>query len=91
MDKQFITRYIEKKINYTDEQREVIESIYETLKELECARAFFEVVSEPKLVEVAIHSEDTVRAKYSYLLSEAKRLNIKLDSEYLFKDLRHIS
>lgn len=88
MDKNFIISYLKNNINYSEREKYIIEALEETLIELESARAFFESVSDPKLVDVAIYSEEAVKAKYEYLIAEAKKLNIKLDSEYMFKDLK---
>ncbi len=58
------------------EQQIILNAISSTLKELECTRNLFEYTNEPKLVEMAIYLEEALKAKYSYLLDEAKRLGI---------------
>lgn len=81
---------INKKI-YTKEQIGIIEALEETINELESARCMFENVNDAKLIEVAIYSEQAIKAKYEYLLFQARRLEIKLDEEIFYLRLKSIS
>ncbi|MBB6698760.1 DUF2508 family protein [Clostridium algidicarnis] len=75
---------------YTKEQIEIIEALEETINELETARCVFENANDTKLIEVAIYSEQAIKAKYEYLLFEARKLDIKLDEEIFYLRLKSI-
>ncbi|SUY44967.1 Protein of uncharacterised function (DUF2508) [Clostridium putrefaciens] len=75
---------------YTKEQIEVIQALEETINELETARCMFENANDSKLIEVAIYSEQAIKAKYEYLLFEARKLDIKLDEEIFYLRLKSI-
>lgn len=66
-----------KRIEYSDEDIAILKNIEETIKEMEVARALFNSVSDPKLVELAIHEEDVARTRYDYLISMAKSRNLR--------------
>lgn len=85
MDRKFIINFISKKLNYTNEQKEIIQAIEEAREELDNCRRYFEEVSEPSLVDYAIHSEDAAKTKLSFLLSEAKEKGVQVESS-LFLD-----
>jgi len=44
---------------------------------MEVARALFNSVSDPKLIELAIHEEDVARTRYDYLINMAKKRCLK--------------
>ena len=44
---------------------------------MEVARALFNSVSDPKLIELAIHEEDVARARFDYLISIAKSKGLR--------------
>ncbi|MBU5593352.1 YaaL family protein [Clostridium sp. MSJ-4] len=75
---------LKKSEEYTKEQLDIIQSLEETISELEAVRKMFDDVSDPKLIEVAIYSEQALKAKYEYLLFQARGLNIKLDEEFIY-------
>ena len=78
MNKNFIINNIELKV--CDEgfrnKEELLEVINQAIGELEAIRNYFDNVQDPKLVEVAIYTEAAVKAKYDYLIKEAKRLGL---------------
>lgn len=86
MDKTKVIRYLMNRVDYTNEQRHLIEAIEEARQELQRAREFFESVNEPKLVDYAIYMEEAAKAKYVFLLEEAKRLELKIDCSYMFSE-----
>lgn len=88
MNKEFIAKHIITKIDYSSEEAQIVKAIDETILELEHIRQFFDSVNDPKLVEMAIYSEEAIKAKYAYLLKEAKKLGIKLDFKYVFRGLQ---
>ena len=44
---------------------------------MEVARVLFNSVSDPKLIEVAIHEEDVARTRFDYLICMAKRRGLR--------------
>lgn len=74
-----ILRNTEKsKKEYSEEDIDLLNNIKETILEMEVARALFDYVSDPKLVELAIYAEDTARTRYDYLISVAKRRELRM-------------
>jgi len=82
MDKRVILEFLfrnedKKKKEYTEEEIAILNDIEETVKEMEVARALFNSVSDPKLIELAIHEEDVARTRYDYLISMAKKRGLR--------------
>lgn len=74
-----ILRNTEKsKKEYSEEDIDLLNNIKETILEMEVARALFDYVSDPKLVELAIYAEDTAKTRYDYLISVAKRRELRM-------------
>lgn len=90
MDKARVVRYLMNRVDYTNEQRHLIEAIEEARQELHRAREYFESVKEPKLVDYAIFMEEAAKARYVFLLEEAKRLEVKIDCSYMLGETRVI-
>ena len=65
------------KREYSDEDITLLNNIQETVKEMEVARDLFNAVSDPKLIELAIHAEDAARTRYDYLISIAKSKDLR--------------
>jgi hypothetical protein len=87
MDKTKVIRYLMSRLDYTNEQRHLIEAIEEARQELQRAREYFENVSEPKLVDYAIFMEEAAKVRYVFLLEEAKRLSVKVDGSYMLGEV----
>lgn len=68
------------RLNNNKEYRNIMQSIDETLREIECIRNNFDNVNDPRLIEMTIYNEKAAKARYCYLISEAKRLGIKYNS-----------
>lgn len=66
------------KKEHSEEDIALLNNIKETISEMEVARALFDSVSDPKLVDLAIYAEDTARTRYDYLISVAKRRELKM-------------
>lgn len=66
-------------IKYNLDQKDIIAAIEEARKELQACRDYFELVNEPVLIDYAIYKEAAAKARYIYLLAEAKKLNIRVD------------
>ena len=75
----FMLKKIEKdEVEYSEEFLVLLKDIQQTIKEMENARNMFNFVSDPRLIEVAIHTEDVARARYDYLINIAKSKNMRI-------------
>lgn len=74
----FLMKSMDKNKNeYSEEDIVLLTNIEETIKEMEVARALFNSVSDPKLIELAIHAEDAAKTRYDYLISMAKSRDLR--------------
>jgi len=62
---------------------ELIREVEYTLIEIETARIMFNTVDDPKLIEVAIYSEEIAKQRFDYLLSIAKKRGVSVSNEYI--------
>lgn len=60
-----------------DENQEFVEIVKKARAEWESAERTFHNVSDPDLVDYAIYNVEAAKAKYIYLLKQAKELGIK--------------
>ena len=65
------------KREYSEDDIALLNNIKDTVKEMEVARALFNAVSDPKLIELAIHAEDAAKTRYDYLISIAKSKDLR--------------
>ena len=82
MNKGKILNFILSRYEYEDTlDDKLLESIRETIEEMQIAQCMFNYVSDPKLIEAAIYREDAAKKKFEYLLSLAKekQMNKKID------------
>ena len=82
MNKGKILNFILARYEYEDTlDDELLESIRETIEEMQIAQCMFNYVNDPKLIEAAIYREDAAKKKFEYLLSLAKekQMNKKID------------
>lgn len=68
----------------------IVSAIKEAKEELARARAMFDICSDPKMVDYCIYTEEAAKARYIYLLGEAKSHGIKVDDEYIVKNLEAV-
>ena len=68
-----IRPYLEKKSIIAKKDPTLIEEIERAQKEWQEARRYFNIVSEPELVDYATYKIEAARVKYMYLLNKAKR------------------
>ena len=61
------------KVKYTEEDLLLFEAINESIIEMEVAQSLFNSVSDPKLIDLAIHTEDVAKSRYNYLITLAKK------------------
>ncbi len=88
MDKQRILRYVQGNISENKQEEQLLMAIADAVQQISNARDFFDNVSEPKLIDYAIYLEEAAKAKYEFLISEAKRLNIKGQYERVLTEPR---
>lgn len=62
-----------------DKEKSFIDLIVAAKDEWSDAQSYFNNVSEPELVDYAIHRVDAARVRYMYLLNEAKKLKITVN------------
>ena len=82
MNKGKILNFILSRYEYEDTlDDELLESIRETIEEMQIAQCMFNYVNDPKLIEAAIYREDAAKKIFEYLLSLAKekQMNKKID------------
>lgn len=68
----------------------IVSAINEAKEDLIRARAMFDVCSDPKMVDYCIYTEEAAKARYIYLLCEAKSHGIKVDDEYIVKNIEAV-
>ncbi|MGL4773205.1 MAG: DUF2508 family protein [Clostridium sp.] len=66
-----------------DNNEEILEEIEKAKLEMEAARSFFENASEPKLVDVAIYTEEVAKKRYDYLISIARKKKLRVSKQYI--------
>lgn len=71
----FRNKILEKKENI--EREKIIKDIDRAYLDVLTAESFFQVVSEPELVDVAIYNLEAKKSRYAYLLRLAKEKGIK--------------
>lgn len=82
MDKNIIFKLLISDINknkskYSEEDIDLFNSIHDAIIEMEVASAMFDSVSDPKLIDLAIHTEDTAKSRFNYLITLAKKRELK--------------
>lgn len=87
MDRKGIARYLIKKSKYTEEQRQLLKSVDKAREDLNVARQYFNTVNDPRLVDYAIYMEEAAKAKYMYLLNEAKKAGLKVQADTIIKEV----
>lgn len=88
MDKKKISDYLIKKIDYSNEDEEILKAIEQTILEMEVARSAFQNACDDKLIESLIYKEQDINARYEYLIREAKKRGIKVSMKHIFKNAR---
>ncbi|MGL5151782.1 MAG: YaaL family protein [Clostridium sp.] len=74
-----------------DDNEGILEEIEKAKLEMEAARSFFENVSEPKLIDVAIYTEEVAKRRYDYLISIARKNNIRVTKQYILDKCTRIA
>ncbi|MGE5629188.1 MAG: DUF2508 family protein [Solirubrobacterales bacterium] len=69
---------MKKKIEYSKEQKLLLKAIGQAVEEINLARWYFESVDDPRLVDFAIYKEAAAKAKYGYLIYEAKQKGLEV-------------
>lgn len=87
MDRKTIASYLIKKSKYTEEQKRLLSSVNKAVDDLNIARQYFNAVNDPRLVDYAIYMEEAAKAKYMYLLNEAKKAGLKVEGDTVLKEV----
>jgi hypothetical protein len=82
MNKFTIVEHLSNKIKHTDKQKELITAIEEAREELQRARNYFEQVNDPQLVDYAIYMEQAAKARFTYLINQAKENGIRVSNRF---------
>lgn len=84
MNKSNIVKYlISKADNNDDTYVKLLEDMEVAKMEIRVAHSMFNNVSDDKLIEVAIYSENVARKRYEYLLSIAREKGICVANGYI--------
>lgn len=62
---------------YSEEDIQILTAIEDAIVEMNVARSMFNNVSDPKLIDIAMHTEDMARSRYEYLILMAKQRNLR--------------
>ena len=65
------------KKKYTEDDLLLFEAINESIMEMEVAQSLFNWVSDPKLIDLAIHTENVAKSRYNYLIALAKKRDLR--------------
>jgi len=87
MNRKGIASYLIKKSKYTEEQKQLLSSVDKAREDLNVARQYFNTVNDPRLVDYAIYMEEAAKAKYMYLLNEAKKAGLKVQGDTIIKEV----
>ncbi|MBI6875732.1 YaaL family protein [Clostridium aciditolerans] len=87
MDKSIIAKLITRESRYTAEQKKLLNSIEKAREDLKVAREYFNAVNDPRLVDYAIYREEAAKARYMFLLNEAKKNELKVECSNSIEDL----
>ncbi|AKN33166.1 hypothetical protein Ccar_20935 [Clostridium carboxidivorans P7] len=88
MNRKEILAHITGKNMYTEEQERLLDAIDKAREDLKNAVGYFELVNDPRLVDYAIYMEEAAKAKYAYLLNEAKKSNLKVISSDILQEVK---
>lgn len=65
---------------------DLISAIEMAKLDINTAVEIFNLVSEPMLIDCAIYEENAARARYTYLLNQARNLGVKADDSYIIEN-----
>ncbi len=82
MNRFAIVEYLSNNAKFTEEQKELVKAIEAAREELYRARQYFEMVSDPQLVDYAIYMEQAAKARFTYLLNQAKENGLRLNNKF---------
>lgn len=76
--------------SYTEDDKSLIKAIMDSQEEICRARNYFELAKEPVLIDYAIYLEQAAKSRYTYLLHEAKKRDIKISYKYILKEVNQV-
>lgn len=85
MEKAKVAEILLHKVKSNCEGNDIIEAMEIAIGEMEVARSLFNNALDPKLIEVAIYSEEVAKKRYDYLLKLAKTNGLKVSREYVIE------
>lgn len=65
------------KVNKDKDKEKIIKEIRRAQMDVSTAENFFQVVTDPELIDVAIYELEAKKSKYQYLLKVAKEKGVK--------------
>jgi len=77
---------MKKNFEYTREQNLLLKAIEQAVEDLKAARIFFNYVDDPRLVDFAIYEEEAAKAKYGYLILQAKQKGLEVKCNYYLSE-----
>ena len=83
MNRRNILEYILKSLRKDIYEDELVNEIEYALIEIETARNMFDNVSDSKLIDVAIYSEEAAVRRFEHLLKKAKEKGISVSNNYM--------
>lgn len=72
-------RISQTKARETDEDKELAQCVFKAYEEWQSAENFFHSISDPDLIDHAIYKLEASKARYVYLLKQAKAEGIRID------------
>lgn len=96
MNKKNIIEYVIGKVGYDINNdsildEDIVKEVENSLLEIETARNIFNAVDDPKLIEVAIYSEEIAKQRFDYLISIAKARGISVTNEYIIEKFLRVA
>lgn len=61
----------------SEQSKSIMELVEEAKREWLAAKEYFENVSDPDLIDYAIHSIEATEKRYNYLLKKVKQMNLE--------------
>ena len=74
-----------------NEAVELMNAIERTKIEIQSAQCAFDNVDDPKLIEVAIYSEEVAKRRYEYLIGLARKMGLKVSNEYVLEQCSRLA
>lgn len=70
----------------SSEQKSLLLAIEEARNEWKQCSEYFQIVNDPRLIDYAIYKEAAAKSRYVYLIMQARKMNVKINSYEEFLD-----